>query len=501
MRTVARYSLTAEVPEAHDVLQDYLNLIDRAETWLSVKGERLDDRRPDEILRYADGREARVQRVDIDLGVTGLREIALAEPIEDGALFETRLLVGVSDRSIAVLCDLRVGGSEEPLGPVRFDASCPRIVRDFLCYDLPWTYGKFPLPKGVRRFRGNDGGDAFARLLTDAGRVLPVVAIAEYQGFVLHPNIAECISRDLASLAVVGVLDEGASWRLTRSLGADWSCYNGAIRLYWPRVGPSSDPRDHPLWTARRLLEDVPDTATAATRIRHTLRRQLMSASAFAVREPSVFETIRLQERSQRFADERKKLKASDDYVRLAESYAKEAEELRKELLERQQQIETLRSQVENLEVALRWRDAEHPETLAPDAIVPPTTVAEAVMRARDEGVDALVFGPAVDEGVKGLAPDAGPPEKVLLYLSRLAELSRIRAAGPMGTSMLEWLKQRNVSASLEGEGTERCWGGRAYEWHLKPADAVSPDRCVRIYFDWDEPSKRIVIGWVGRHP
>lgn len=501
MRTVARYSLSAEVPGSRDVLQDYFNLLDRTDAWLGSKGARLENRHPEEILRYPDGREATVRRWGIDLGTSGLREITLAEPIEGAAMFETRLLFGLSDRSLAALWDLRVGGREEPLGPVRFDAVCPRIVREFLSYDLPWTYGTFPVPKGVCRFRGNDGGEAFAKLLVDAHRLLPVVAVAEYQGLVLHPGIADALSRDLVSLAVVGLLDDSAAWRLTRSLGVGWSCYNGAIRLYWPGLDPESDPRGHPLWTSRRLLDDVPDTGAAATRIRSVLRRQLMSASAFAVREPHLFEMVRTKERSQRFAAERAKLKATDDFALLAESYAKEAEDLRKELDERRKENEALRSQVENLLQALQWRDVAPEETLTPESVAPPKTVSEAVAHAQEEGADALVFGPNVDEGVRSLAPDAGPPSKVLQYLIQLAELSRARASGPLGTSTLEWLKQRNVAASLEGEGVKRTWSGREYEWHLKPADAVSPDRCVRIYFDWDEASKRIFVGWVGRHP
>jgi len=36
---------------------------------------------------------------------------------------------------------------------------------------------------------------------------------------------------------------------------------------------------------------------------------------------------------------------------------------------------------------------------------------------------------------------------------------------------------------------------------HLKPNDALSPDRCVRIYFDWDDATRQVIVGWVGRHP
>ncbi len=41
----------------------------------------------------------------------------------------------------------------------------------------------------------------------------------------------------------------------------------------------------------------------------------------------------------------------------------------------------------------------------------------------------------------------------------------------------------------------------REFELHLKPAEGTSPDRCVRIYFDYDETAQRAVVGWIGRHP
>lgn len=502
MRTVARYSLSVEVAAPRDPIGVLTAIGDRIEAWLSGKGQLVEQRRPQEILRYPDGREGEVRRWAIESTGAALSEVTLSEPIEGAANFETRLMLGLADRDVALLCDLRVGGRDEPLGPVRFDASCPRIVRDvLLAEDLPWCYRSFPLPKGPAGFRGAEGGAALVDLIKSPHRLLPVVAISEDRGLVLHPGIGDAVFRDIAGLGVVALLDGDASWRLTAALGTDWACHSGAIRLYWPGLGPTADPREHPLWTSRRLLADVTDTSAAAARIRAVLRRQIMSASAFAVREPKLFEVIRARDRAARFAAERDKLKKSDDFVALAESYAREAEELRQELAQRREEIDGLRAKVENLQIALRWGGGDADESLSPDTSAAPNTVAQAVAQARVESADALLFGPDVDRGVEGLAPDAGPPEKVLRYLSALAEMSRARAQGTIGTSQLEWLKQRNISASQEGEGVRRAWSGREYDWHLKPSDGVSPDRCVRIYFDWDEAAKRTVVGWVGRHP
>jgi hypothetical protein len=54
-------------------------------------------------------------------------------------------------------------------------------------------------------------------------------------------------------------------------------------------------------------------------------------------------------------------------------------------------------------------------------------------------------------------------------------------------------------------ERRKRTWhdgtAAREFDLHLKPTDATHPDRCVRIYFDYDEERELGVIGWVGRHP
>jgi hypothetical protein len=48
-----------------------------------------------------------------------------------------------------------------------------------------------------------------------------------------------------------------------------------------------------------------------------------------------------------------------------------------------------------------------------------------------------------------------------------------------------------------------RTWDGRRreFELHLKPAEGTSPDRYVRIYFDYDDASGRSIVAWIGRHP
>ena len=64
----------------------------------------------------------------------------------------------------------------------------------------------------------------------------------------------------------------------------------------------------------------------------------------------------------------------------------------------------------------------------------------------------ALIFGAAVNEGIKTVAPDAGPPDKIVAYLSALSDLTEARRKGALGTTVIKWLGSRGILASGESE-------------------------------------------------
>jgi hypothetical protein len=261
------------------------------------------------------------------------------------------------------------------------------------------------------------------------------------------------------------------------------------------------------------LLGRVANEQDAANRFRLQIRRQLLGLSAFSVQEPLEFLAIRNDVTRREAEETRARLRDAADWNSLEQSYAKENDALRSTVVSQAAEIADLRSQVSNLEVAFRWRATDATE-LAPQMEAPPASVWEAVEQAERRFASALVFGRDVEDGIRSLANDAGPPEKVLQYLERLAEMVEARrTTGSLGQTSVKWLRERGVNASIESETVrnseqemaKRTWhdgkGPRRFEMHLKPNDAVAPDRCVRIYFDYDEKDQKALIGWVGRHP
>jgi hypothetical protein len=241
------------------------------------------------------------------------------------------------------------------------------------------------------------------------------------------------------------------------------------------------------------------------------IRKRIFSASAFAVEQPPLFD--RLEDERGREAIQEKLALAStaQDYKVLAEDYAKENESLRLQLRQEREYIKQLRQDLYQAQLVKAWADVD--EEVSPDQETPPDSVKEAVDRARRLYAQQLTFGHDVAEGIHGLASNAGPPDKILDYLRVLSSLVDTRRSGPLGDTMIQWLRKNGVAASNESETVQnnkdemkkRTWhdgrGPRRFEMRLKPTEAAHPDRCVRVYFDWDDASEKAVVGWIGRHP
>jgi len=163
------------------------------------------------------------------------------------------------------------------------------------------------------------------------------------------------------------------------------------------------------------------------------------------------------------------------------------------------------------IQLTSAWADTE--EEIAPVEETPPDSVEDAVERAKRDYAQQLTFGNDVADGILGLARNAGPPEKIIEYLRVLAAMVDQRRGDGLGENPIQWLQNNGVSASTESETIQnskeemkkRTWhdgrSKRKFLMRLKPSEAAHPDRCVRIYFDWDDATAKAVVGWVGRHP
>ncbi|MBI4601332.1 MAG: hypothetical protein HY721_05145 [Planctomycetes bacterium] len=511
MRAVARYVFSTE---DRNVSVD--TVLDVVKAWIASKGE-LSEPDVDGTRRigYGDGRIARLV-VEEGASISGrFATWSLEEPTTDGQ-FRTRIGVAGSAGEVIVSVLLEAGSALNVLAPVHFDVHCPRVVRDVLALSGEWRVGGTSVVPYPLDFRGRSRGEALSALIQEIKRTLPLIVVSEHEGLILHPGLTEDLAKDLMGLSLVAQADREASLQVTRTLGREWCCFNGAIRVYWPRSYAPENPFAHPLWTATRLLWGGVTTEEASKRFRHRCRRELMARSCFGIKPSPVFERIRNEEHKEAIEAKRKAAKDRSDWEQIADEYCRENEKLLSRIEELEERCKRLETDNENLRLRLdhATRKPTSPEAEPqPEEEAQPETVAEAVERSRERFAELLVFGDDVSRGLETIQPDAGPPDKVEHYLQVLARLAAARRQGALGTTQLKWLEGQGVVSSAESETVrnskkeqrKRTWhdgrGQREFDHHLKPADATSPDRCVRIYFHWDEESRRVIVGWVGGHP
>jgi hypothetical protein len=496
------------------------------EEWLRSKGTWSKEEAPS-VLVLDDGRRATVVREAVACGSGRTSRWRLEEPHTSG-IFRTTLDAALHGGCVHFACSLDLGTPDTFVAPVSYDVFCPGVVHRLLEQSLDWMSGTVPARYMPLRFREGDGG-RLVEFIWNPRRTLPVVLVSEFQTAMLIPALDRRIARDLAGLADVASLTEEASWELTHAKGPEWSCFNGAIRLYWPFEGAGAGadaPRSHPLWTVTRMMYGGRDTVAAADWIRGLLRRMVLELSTFTVRLPGAFKAIRSAHREELMQERLEAASEASDYQQLLEVSQEEVAVLRQEMDELESRVEELEAENRQLQAAKMALShaieqlRESTEEVAvgdgakPEPDASPATVAEAVAIARRRHAATLVFGNDVDRGVEGLVASAGPPDRILHYLDELAALTDARRAGPLGGSQVEWLRKRNCEASGESvtvlqnrnEMRKRTWDDgsgqkQRFELHLKPCEAVSPDRCVRIYFLWDDTLGRSIVGWVGRHP
>jgi hypothetical protein len=105
---------------------------------------------------------------------------------------------------------------------------------------------------GVHRVLNRDGMDAFVGWLANPARRLPVVVTTEGPGH-SSEGLGHEVLRYLGGVVHVVHLAPAATYALTDAVGQFRSTFAGAVRLFWPGFGRTSDGYAHPLWLPGQL--------------------------------------------------------------------------------------------------------------------------------------------------------------------------------------------------------------------------------------------------------
>jgi hypothetical protein len=419
---------------------------------------------------------------------------------------QIRMLIG-SDAATITL-QLAVLGTTFSILPANIKLGPPRIVRELT--SLPSaTLAGYPyssLPQTVRA----EAVDSVCELLLDIRRPFPVVLVS-------HELVTERPLIDVDRLAggIAGLMkvyelaNKWAAFRLTEEFGKPFSCYAGAIRIYWPGLTLADDPFKHPAWMPWRLHQ-----------LTHTddLAAQLFSAGAEAT-------SYRFFEPSN-IAELRNAIETEERQARRTES-SDDADQLLEQLIEAEDAVKDLQSQLtlsqsdnrtlrQNLDALLGAptpaRIAPIPEVLREESEPnEPESVSDAVAAAQEQSKHLVFLESAVESA---RSSPYRTPTRVLEALEAIDEVAGLWVLGLSGGKSAGPLKnlfrQRGFEYKDDISQTSRGKWGAEYEANYNgqtidisshiTIGAKQADTCLSVHMYWDKDSKKVVVAHVGRH-
>lgn len=441
----------------------------------------------------------------------GLRFIH-ADETDAGLEWHTEVCISTTNetKQTTFTCTNLVGSTTGSVSPTRRERSRPRIVRDVL---KQWSgYRGHRLDYRPEKLDASAVKD-FVNLLRSPERVRPVVLVSAANWDDRPVIDADALADWLCGLAHVFVAtNRFASFKLVDYLPRRISCWDGAIRVYWPNLNFADEPYVHRLWTPSRL-KDL--EALRKHGFKEYLLGMLSDEAAYSTDPdaPSwvILDTIRRHQ----LVEEARAAGNQDDLLQLADE----------EIQSQQSVIRDLEDQLRDLSQELHaaekredsWRQAYVEECkrksgeTTTEEIVPLESVADAVDRANTEYSGQLVLAMNAKSEVRGSLFER--PEEVFAALEFLATAYYEAKIGSKTCADLDgtlrefngwkYLGQHSELTMKKYENWYTTKVGSKKHWlseHLGTGTSKDPRRTIRIGFCWDDSSGKVIVGFIGQH-
>lgn len=390
--------------------------------------------------------------------------------------------------------------------------SRPRLLTDLPSHFDVRYLDESPLTAKSRALSYEDLSFLVRYELLDPDRVHPILVLSplEDESYVVSPDTLASSFLTLAE--VVHAETPKSTYALTHELGgAQFSCYNGAARVYLPGFSTESDPLRHPLLMPRQLGNHAIRFRLAQYLARHSVRYYEPDDDIPRLRDLRAIEADRRRRELQEALAAARSAGSVEEWASLAEDYAEENEELRQENEGLREQLRIAQQNNKLLSQSFHQAAAESARGLErAEPEFEPTNVLEAVERAESMFADDLLILPTTEESAED--SPYRRPGRILEALKIMAEVAAMKKDGPLGKGLKEAFEERGLDyRSGIAESTpkklqqqyEFAGEDRVYfcEEHIRFGNSYDPADCARIYFTTrveDEP--RFVIGHVGRH-
>lgn len=441
----------------------------------------------------------------------GLRTTMPDEEPEISWVTETTLFRTPED-AIWFSCTLAVGRQGDTLSPVFRPANAPGIVRTVLAK----TPGRGVLPLGAAPIRcSHEDRDVelFLQLLESKDRKHPVVFVASdrYGKTLVDPKKLATLLAGLSYVIVAA--DDKVPRKLSDHLADSHNCYNSGVRLYWPGFTRKCHPLDHPLWTRPKILQ-LNDRNPASLGV--TILNRIASVSAF-VTSPTLVSWQRLLELQR--AEAIRRAKDNNQQGEMLELFEAEntdlhaqIAQLQMEIAERAKDVNRFRTQAENYRTALEAGEGNAAEQTLVENI---QSVSDALDVISREHPDRLVFA-----WNSKSETDTSPYEDAPSVLKALRWLATTYHGARSGGNEQSTDLRHSIRESVEGwtfephqnKGTMKHpklkeWyhtthGGKSFSLpsHLRCGSTKDARHCIRIAFNWDTDSQKVILGYLGQH-
>lgn len=454
------------------------------------------------------------------------------EAVPDGALYSLELkhphdaddaAKWITDCSVARLgsaveCAIavRLSSDAQVIRPLEFVVGYPGIVRElFRRFDL--TVNGWPASEQPETFAASNVTSLVHDNLLNSARTIPTVVISIdpwSEKPLFDPRV---VQRQTLGLANVVLLEsKWAGFKLTELLAKERSCYNGAVRLYWPGFTTESDPFDHGLYLPGRLH------ASDSRAFSRTLFYFLSNVAVLRFREGVVISAVRdeLESREQKRNDElRKQALHGADAAKLESDLLaawSENDELNKANRELNEDLQRVKADLEAQRES--WKQLQQfnasPEGASAAVSQPRTlefkTVHAAFLQAKADFTGPLIFLDSADESAR--KSPFRQPERVYELLEAIFEIaSRWRSqGGSLGQRWESAFEQfgfeytQTISQTSSGRWASEYtfpYDGqsRLFDAHVT-IGAKQADKCLSVHIYRDDEKRVIVIGYCGRH-
>lgn len=373
--------------------------------------------------------------------------------------------------------------------------------------------GPYPISASPGWVTNDEHAERLLEMLVNPARRLPIIALSCPQDND-HPLIdPKLLAKSLAGMAHILVLDEHASWQLTERYGKQYSVFLGAVRTYWPGFTDGCSPFPHRLMLADRLTS--PELTKRAQRV---LRETVAHTSVTRIslgQDAITFNQVKraaIQAKQAELAENEapptQRLENNELLLESADARIKELETDLNFFAEEHRSAEERAENAEQQLAAAIFRNQRLLETLiargdVPDADVPmPTRWGEFCDWCDNHLIGRVLLAPNARRQVKSpLFKDVETAARCLLWLANEGRDRRINGgAGSLADApVLDGIYNTHCG----GDTFRFDWQGRRLDadWHIKNGgNTRDPERCLRIYYSWDDITQTIVVAAMPAH-